>query len=376
MFLFANNNFSMIMEGENMKGVVTNRQIFFIIFLILTGYSLTSIPKDAIKAAGTGAWVTISLLTMLFAIAVFFIASLNKKFPGKTIFEYSSLLLGKPIGFVISFIYSSNFLFVLVLICRGIAEFIKGSYLPLTPIWAILILIISVCLYISYKGITNLARLCEIYGAIFILTSLTIHFAQFFLGDIKYIQPFFEVSQIRKYIFGIKDLMPSFLGIEVLVVIPFGKVNNKKGILYSIMGVVYVGLFYIIAVEGSTMIAGINDILNYNNSLIEALRETRLPRVFLIERVDIIFDTVGIMSILAGLSVLFFAATENATKLTRVNKKSLFLSVGIFTFIISNFFIDGELASLLLSNVVPICGIFTAFIIPITLFLIAKVKKL
>ncbi len=333
-------------------------------------------PKDSIKAAGTGAWFTILLLTIIFSIAVFFIASLNKKFQGRTIFEYSSLLVGKPAAFVISLIYTSYFLFVLIIVCRNIAEFNKGTFLYLTPVWALLLLIICVCGYIAYKGLTNLARFCEIYGAVFIFTSLAIHFAQFFIGDINYIQPFFEISEIKKYIFGVKDLIVPFLGVEILTIIPFGKVNNKKGVICSVLGIVYVGLFYIVAVESSTMIVGINEILNYDDSLIEALRETRLPSTFLLERVDFLFITVGTMGIISGLSVLFFAVVENATKLVRVNKNKLFLSIAIITFIISNFFLDSELTTFLFKTVVPIWGMFTAFLIPITLFIIAKVKRL
>ena len=359
-----------------LKGVVTNRQLFFILVFVLTGYSLITIPRDAIKAAGTGAWFSILLLTIIFAIGVFFIASLNQRFQGKTIFEYSTLLVGKPTAFIICFFYAGYFLFVVVLICRGVAEFIKGSYLPLTPIWAILFLIIFVCLYIANKGITNVGRMCEIYGAVFIVTFLIMDFIMFRMGDVKYIQPFFEVSQVKEYVFGAKDLIIAFLGIEVLTMIPFGAVNNKMGKLYSVIGVIFVGLFYIIAIESSTMIMGINDILNYDNSLVEALREVRLPRTLLLERVDFTFLTVGITGILASLSILYFATIENVTKLTRINRNVLVISIGITTYILSNFFLDNELETFLFGTVVPILGVFTAFLIPITLYLIARVKKL
>ena len=99
---------------EALKGVVTNRQIFFILLFTLTSGSLISIPKDAYKAAGTGAWFTLMILTIIFSIGVFFIASLNKIFEGKTIFEYSNLLVGKPIAIIINFIYTSFYLLALI----------------------------------------------------------------------------------------------------------------------------------------------------------------------------------------------------------------------------------------------------------------------
>jgi hypothetical protein len=81
-----------------------------------------------------------------------------------------------------------------------------------------------------------------------------------FLGDLTQIQPYFETKQVKDYVFATKDLFIAFLGIEILAMIPFGKVNNKKGVLYSVLGVLYVGLFYAFVVETSVMITGVNDV--------------------------------------------------------------------------------------------------------------------
>lgn len=91
-------------------------------------------PRDAFKAAGTGQWFTILILSIVFDIPTFIISSLNKKFEGKTIFEYSNILVCKPISVSIGFICTSYFLLVLLVIFRMIAEIIKVSFLVLTPI--------------------------------------------------------------------------------------------------------------------------------------------------------------------------------------------------------------------------------------------------
>jgi spore germination protein len=359
-----------------LKGVVTNRQIFFMLLFTLTSGSLISIPKDSFKAAGTGAWFTMMILTIIFSIGVFFIASLNKKFEGKTIFEYSNLLVGKPISIIINFIYTSFYLLALISLFRMVAEFVKGCFLNLTPIWAISLLFVVTSLYIAYKGITNIGRLCEIYGAVFIATSLSVHAAMFYLGDITQIQPFFEPKRIKEYVFAAKDLFVSMLGIEILTIIPFGKVNSKKGVIYSVLGVVYVGLFYVFAIETSVMILGVNDVLNYNNSLIEALRETKLPSTILLERVDVLFLTVGFFGVVSGLSILLYGTVENISKLfSKINKNKLFIIIGVVIYVVSNFFINADLANLLFNTGIPVVGVFTSFIIPIALFTIAKVKE-
>lgn len=175
---------------------------------------------------------------------------------------------------------------------------------------------------------------------IFITVAVAIHISMFYLGDITQIKPLFDIKQIKDYVFGIKDLFIALLGIEILTIIPFSKENGKKGVFYSVMVVFFVALFYILISETFLMILGVNDILNYNYSLIEALRETRLPSTILLERVDILFLTVGIFAFISGLSILFFSAVETTSKLfSGVSKNKIFIIIGLITYSISYFFI-------------------------------------
>lgn len=359
-----------------MKGVVTNRQLFFLLLLTITGYSLISIPGDAVRVSGTGAWITILLLACLFAIGVFFIASLNKMFEGKTIFEYSSLLVGKAGAIVISLIYTAYFIFLSILLFRGVAEFIKASYLPLTPIWVLMVLFEVITFYIASQGITNVGRVSELFGIAFIIFILFIRIVMFFIGDFTNIQPLIDPRQIKESVIGVKDLIVPFLGIEILTIIPFGKVNLKKGVSYCIATLLFIGLFYIIVTETAIMIVGINEITNYTDSLIEALRQTELPKSFLLERADIIFATVGFAGILSCLSIVAFTTVEHASKIfSKTNRNVLFLVLAILTFIVGSYLVDAKIIDYLLKSVLPFWGIFVAFIIPIILYIIAKIKN-
>ena len=359
-----------------MTKAVTNRQIFFILVLILTGYSAISIPKDAINAIGTGSWITIILLTIIFAIGTFFIASLNKIFEGKTIFEYSKLLLGNFFGTIITLIYTINFIIVSIVITRNVIEFINECYLPFTPVWALLILVLFTCIYIAYKGFINLGKMSEIYGFGFISVLVALCIIMLFLGDTEYLKPFFETTKIKDYVFGVKDLIVPFLGVEILTIIPFGKENRKKGVLTSVLSVLVVGIIYILVVEASTSMIGVNTIKYYDNALVEALRETHLPATFFLERVDFLFLIFGIAGIISSICLIFSANAEFISKFfLKLKRENLFLGMGIVFFIICNFFISYEMSVFIFSSIIPIIGIFTMFVIPISLFCIAKVKK-
>lgn len=359
-----------------MKNFVTNRQIIAILLLAITGYGAISLPKDAVKSVGTGAWFTISILTIIFITGAFFISSLSKIFEGKTLFEYSTILLGKVLGNIINGIYTLYFLIVSVFLTRGIVEFINECYLPFSPIWALLLLVMMPCAYIGYKGIISIGRFCEIFGILLIAVFAFFLAFSFKLGDVEYIKPLFEGEKIKEYIFGIKDLMFAFLGIEILTIIPFGKENVKKGVIYSMLGVLLVGLFYIYVVETSIMIVGINAIVHYDNAFVEALREMHLPSTFLLERVDILYITIGISGIIGGLSVVYFSTCEYLSKFfAKFKRDNLFIIFTLFIFVLCTFFVSYEITIVVFNTIIPIIGIFTAFIIPITLYILSKGKR-
>lgn len=359
-----------------MKGAVKNSQLFFALFLLYTVQSVISIPQKAIKAAGTGSWFSLLLLSLFFSLCVFFIAKLNTKFEDKTIFEYSQLLVGKISAYIITIIYASFFLFILISVARSTADFTKDNFLPLTPIWAILFIFIITCSFIASKGLTNLARMSQIYGAIYIVTAFLIHSSMIILGDYKHIMPFFEVKMVKQYIFGMKDLIAPFLGFEVLAFIPFGKVNAKNGVRTSMLSVLFVGLFYIFIVETSTIMLGINSVILRKNAVVEALRETRLPSTLLLERPDLLFLIVGFMGIIASLSIIIFITAESLSKIFSKANKNLLIVIVALTVFIMGLLIDTELAIFMFEEIQPVWSVFTALVIPVTLLIFSKVKRI
>lgn len=363
-------------EDIFLKGVVTNRQYFFLLLFVLTGYSIVSLPKTAFQAAGTGAWLSILINTAIFAVGIFLIASLNKMYEGKTVYEWSQLLTGKAGAVFLCIFYGGFFLFLTILIFRDIAEFIKGCFLPFTPVWILLVLCVVVAFYMAYKGITNIGRFCELFGAFYLAISILVYAGMLLINDFDYIKPFFNPQKIKEYLEGTKNLIVPYLGYEILFIIPFGKVNQKRGVSSMVWSMLFVGLYYIFVTEASAITIGRNNVLYYNDTMVEALRITQLPRTFLLERGDILFLIFGNMGILTSLCIFSYTTIEFATKLiTKKSRNALLLYIAAAVFLISNFVISAKTATFLFKNVLPYWGIFTALVFPLILFILAKVKK-
>jgi spore germination protein len=230
--------------------------------------------------------------------------------------------------------------------------------------------------YAASKGITNLGRIFVFLGIIIILMALTIHTVMFILGDIKNIRPFYDPSETGTYLRGISTTVIAFLGYEVLTVIPLTKQNGKKVIFYSAGAILAAGLFYSFIIESCYAILGIDDIVNYKDALIVAIRRIDAPFFQFLKRLDIIFIFAWLMAIFSTLSILIYTLNEYSCKLlSRVNKFTVLIIMAVLVFIASLLPQNLDSASAILSLFTGYTGLIPAFLIPLILLIIAKVKK-
>lgn len=359
-----------------MDNSITNRQIFFILLLTLTSYSLVGISKAMAESAGTGSWITILITSIFFGLAAIVIVSLNNMFKGKMLLDYATQLVGKPIGYCIAIYYIMYFLLIGVLLVISMGKLLKVDFFPKTPIWAIIMIGIPLFSYIAYKGINTIARLFEFFGLIFIITAVTVHILMITQGEVERILPLFNSSDMGNYLKAIKQAIFPFLGIEVLLIMPLSKKNGRKGIRTAFLSIISIGLFYILVIESCIMKIGINDIVNYNDSLIEAIRDISLPFLGFLERVDILFLTVGFWGIYLGISIVFTAIVEYLCKIfSRRSRLTIVIIVGIVIFILS-LIANGILGfEEFVIETGTFLGMISCIIIPVILMIIAKVKK-
>ncbi len=359
-----------------MPNSITNRQMMFILFLTLTAFTTIDIAKVMARCAGTGSWITIIITSVLFALAAVVLVSLNNMFQGKVLFDYSKELIGRIGSYFVAIYYVQYFVTVIVTLVLSVSTMLKMHFLLNTPTWATMLAALPVFGFIAYKGVTNAARLFEIYGIILIVMATTVHVIMLLQGNPDHILPLFIPSEIGRYLTSIKDAIFPFLGIEVLTIIPFTAKNGKKAAIKALVTILSIGLFYILVIESSIMMVGLNEIAHYNYPLITAIRLVELPFLRIFQRIDVLYLTVGFIGLFAGLSIVYLNIVEYICRmLPRVKRIYIVIIVGLCIFLIGQTIqsIDGIDRTLI--NVITLSGILAAFIIPMTLLIIAKVKK-
>jgi len=352
--------------------IITNRQIFFIIFLTLTSYSRIDIPKQMVQSMGRSGWIMLIAAALVFGIAAAIIAKLNNMFRGKMFIDYSREISGKFFTALIAIYFILYFFSVGVFLKLKFAGLIMSNFLPKTPQFVILFIAIALYAYVSYKGITNIARMLEIFGIMLLIVSVGINIMMLFQGMGVNVLPFFNINEAKKLLSSSKYLITPFGGLEVLLVIPFTKIN-KKAPKTAFLTVLFVGLFYVLIVESTLMTLGINNTMTLNDSLIEAIKLVDTP---VIERTDVLYLTFGLTGLFAGMITVFTAITEIICNIFKNANRKITVTVIGAAFYVS------VLAALKVKNfndiyggIAPYLIIISTFIIPITLFIMAKIKK-
>ncbi len=346
--------------------------MFFIIFLTLTTYTTIDLPKIMAQAAGRTSWIPIMAASVIFGFAAIIITKLNNMYQGKVLFDYSQEIAGKIFSRLIASYYLLFFFIVGVYLKLKLVGLLKSNFLPQTPRFIMLLMGISLFGYVAYKGITNVARMFEIIGALFLIVTVGLCIAMLSEGMVYNVLPFFNSTETKEYMSTMKDLATPFTGLAVLFIIPF-TAQNKKAPKVAFFTLIFIGLFYVMIVESTIMILGINNTITFNDAFIEAIKIVELP---VIERPDIFYLTFGLTSLFAGMIIAFTAIVEFACRLIpKVKRHIVVIVIGIVFFILCLFALNINNMKDVFESFAPYLVLISSILIPTVLFIIAQVKK-
>lgn len=358
-----------------MQNTVTNRQMVFILFTTITSTSASSLAKTMATSAGQGAWITLLLASLVFAAVAVLIVKLNQLNEGKTLYEYSQALVGKRAGFLIGFFYAAYFTLFLLFYSNSFILLIKANFMPKTPVWALLLAGMPVYGTIAYKGVRNIGRLAEIMGLVIFVFLILLYISMLVQGTFSFILPLYNASDTGKYLLALKDAVDPYLGIEVLLLIPF-MAKSKSTPRAAFFSILVIGLFYILDVYGCYAIIGPDEIIHYNFPMMAAIRLLNYPKIEFLQRMDVLYDTIGFMRVFLGISLLYLALVELLCKmLPKAKRIVVVIAIGFALFFagIATFQIPNILQTF--KTTLILCSFVAMAAVPLILFIITKVKK-
>ncbi len=359
-----------------MPNTITNRQMFLILFMTITAVSSVEISKVAAQSVGRSGWVSILLTALLFAAVAYLWTRLNNLHQGKMLFDYSKELVGSVGAYFLGVYFAQYFITMFVALDLYMSNLLQANFLPKTPPWVTSLALLPVIGFVANKGVTNTARLVEIYGLILIVTSVMVHVVMLMEGDIYYILPLFNAAETGTILSSVKEFIFSFLGVEVLAMIPFTKKSSPKAGVTAIAALLLIGVWYVLNVESCIMMIGVDEIVHYNFPWIMAFRQVEIPVLKAFQRIDLLYLTVGFIGVFAGLSVIYLSIVEFICRmLPKVKRYWVVMAVGALIFVTEIILFGINNIHSMLKHYLVYSGVLVAGVVPLVLLIITKVKN-
>lgn len=358
-----------------MNKFLTNRQISAMLFSIIVGYTITTLPKSIAEHTGTASWLVLLIETIIFILITYIITFLQYVYEGKTIYEYGQKLVGKLTTNVLLVLYLIYFFIYFTMFVRGFSEAMKGNVLNKTPVVFICIIFFIVLGYALTKGINAIARICEIYVPIIILGYILIFYALATQGKLVNVSPLFVSEDIMKYFKALPNEISPFLGVEILLFIPIGRRENKNIFRYTMITMGFIGILYIYIVESIISVVGTELLVNLTSPIFSALRGIDIYSLEFIRRLDGIYAIFRMMNIFCTISLLGYGVIVIANRMAKSIKYNWMVIILVFISLIVSQMPKTLFQLELIIKYNSYFGIVMGLVIPVILFIITKVKK-
>lgn len=302
---------------------VSYYQYSALIIATIIGVLVISLPKVAVVSAKESAVLSTLMGGTLTIIVAICLAILGRRFPNKTIIEYSSLLLGKIIGKAFGVILAIYFVTINAIILRAFSDALKGLLLQNTPLEIIMISILLTADYLTLNGINGIARISEIYLPIIIASLLLVIGLSASSFNFVNFRPILTPS-LADAVKGLPNLISAYQGYEIiLLVIPFMG-DHKKIIPYTVIGVGVPVFIYTLLVAMCIGVFGLSTSGQLNYPTITLAEGISFAGAFM-ERFDIFFVILWILAVFTTLANYLYMSSLTSVRLLGLRNYQLFV---------------------------------------------------
>lgn len=252
------------------KGRISAIQMGILIYPTIMATAILLVPAITGKYAQQDMWLSPIWASLAGCLSVFLANQLNKRFPERTIIQYSDQIIGRILGKLVGFVFILFLIHVNGMIVREYSEFVVGNFLSRTPVTIVAGSMVLVCALAVRGGLEVMARSSQIFVPIVIVL---------FVGLILLLTPELDPANIFPILE--KGIGPSLMGavvpaswfLEFFIIsfmLPFLS-NRKKGMKSGIVTVITVMLTMVITNLVSIFLFG-NVTSRFTYPVMEAIR--------------------------------------------------------------------------------------------------------
>jgi spore germination protein (amino acid permease) len=308
-----------------MKHNVTHIQLFFLVLQTQIGIGVLSLPYNLYGVSGKDAWISAIIGGAACQLVIVLFWLLVKKFPNQSLFEINTTLLGKFIGTIINYGYIIFYIFLSSLIAVLYVNVLKRWIYHETPAWVLILLLSSVAIYFAKENLRKMARFFVLVSFLLIfLFLLTINAYQ--TTDIRYIFPIGDSGMI-KIILGSKEAIMSYLGFEILLFFyPYVEGKPIQALKMVSLSNLIVTIFYAYITFTSLVFFSPEEMPIVPEPTLYLLKAITYS---IIERVDLLFLAIWIVSVITSLLMYIYIASTGMQRVAKIKTHRPFVPVAV-----------------------------------------------
>ena len=295
-----------------MKNNLTTREAISLICIISLCQLITNVPKMIINSCGTGSIINILYLSLIALITCIIISRLIKNFPSDDIIDISGILGGTILKFIVSLIFITFFILLILIALSDFLYLLKCIYLQNAPLTFILLFFILATLLANLNGLNVIKKICSTTIPILIYTFIIIFIKSIPNIALDDLTPILGYNYKSTFQNGLLNLFFFNFIILYLFIMPLlKKKNDMNKIIFTSFSInILIFIFSILSLIG-VFTAHINS--SNINALYFLTRTIKLSDF--IDQVDAIYIFIWTISLMAYISILLFIITHILNKL-------------------------------------------------------------
>ena len=304
----------------NNQTKLSGLQLTFFILQTQIGVGILGLPFNVYLKSKQDAWISVIIAGLLVQGVIFLLWLLGSRFPSKSIFEYSKLLLGRGMGTLLNCGYILYGLLVTALVLMYSTKIIKMWVLIFTPKWIIMVLLVVTAIYLAKEDVVGISNIYVVVSSLILfLLVISIIVLVTYPVDFRYLFPMAHSGGFN-WLKGANEAYFSMLGFELMLILyPHFQQIGSASILKSVT-------VANISVTGIYCFMTIVSIVTFSPAEIEIVPQPVLYFVKslylkIIERIDLVFVSLWIVNVITSLTSYLFFSTEGTSFFIRKVKK-------------------------------------------------------
>lgn len=195
-------------------------------------------PRAASKDAGQDAWIAVLLGALIPLLSLFLIERMARRYPQLSFVGLSKTLFGQFLGPALIILFVAYEIFYQSVVIRAFSEITAVYLLPNTPMFVIILVILSAVYYAASRGAQVVGRINEIFFFFLVLSLFLLLPPTFKEANYLYLLPVATTAPV-KILKGVLATQYAYGGMEVLLVY-YSMVGNKNEVMKA--GLIAVGI--------------------------------------------------------------------------------------------------------------------------------------